>query len=29
MFEVVLVVFLASCVYAFVQWWRGPDIPMS
>ena len=29
MFEAVLIIFLASCAFAFVQWWRGPDIPMS
>ena len=27
MFEVVLIIFFAASAYAFVQWWRGPDIP--
>jgi len=29
MFEIVLVFFAVASVFAFVQWWRGPDIPMS
>jgi hypothetical protein len=29
MFEIVLLVFAFASVFAFVQWWKGPDIPRS
>jgi hypothetical protein len=28
-FEVVLVVLAFAMVFAFVQWWHGPDVPTS
>jgi hypothetical protein len=29
MFEIVFVVFTFASVFAFVEWWKGPDIPRS
>jgi hypothetical protein len=29
MFEIVFVVFSVASVFAFVQWWKGPEIPRS
>jgi hypothetical protein len=29
MFEIVLIVFAFASVFAFVEWWKGPDIPTS
>jgi hypothetical protein len=29
MFEIVAVVFAVGLVFAFVEWWKGPDIPRN
>jgi hypothetical protein len=29
MFEIVLIIFTFASVVAFVQWWKGPEIPRS
>jgi hypothetical protein len=29
MFQVVFVVFVVGCIFAFAEWWKGPDIPRS
>ena len=27
LFIIVSVIFVVGCGFAFVEWWRGPDIP--
>jgi hypothetical protein len=29
MFEIVLILFACASIFAFVEWWKGPDVPTS